>query len=73
MSAEDYIATAFPIHGMISNNVFNSFSVGTKYEYLSGGVYLSNMFFKFLANIPTYQILQEGTTGKTSFPAYCIG
>ena len=73
MSAEDYIATAFPIHGMISDNVFNSFSVGTKYEYLSGGVYLSNMFFKFLANRPTYQILQEGTTGKPHFQLTALG
>ena len=59
MSAEDFLATAFPIHAMISNNVFESFSVGTKYEYFSSGLYLTNMFFKFLANRPTFTTLRN--------------
>ena len=32
MSAEDFIATAFPIHAMIGPEVFNSFSIGAKYQ-----------------------------------------
>ena len=32
MSAEDFIATAFPIHAMIGKEVFNSFSIGAKYQ-----------------------------------------
>ena len=61
MSAEDFIATAFPIHAMIANNVFQEFSVGTKYEYLGSHYALTNMFYKYLANRPTYKIMHSPT------------
>ena len=68
MTAEDFVATAFPVHAMIEKNVFNSFSVGTKYQYLSTGPYLSNMFFKLLTERPVYgPILGGNPVGSPHF------
>lgn len=51
MTAQDFIALS-SIHGMIAP--FNAGSIGTKYRWVGSGPYLSNMYYKLLANKPTY-------------------
>ena len=51
MSAKDLIALT-AVHGMI--HPFGMGSIGTKYNWIGSGPYLSNMYYKFLANRPTY-------------------
>lgn len=53
MSARDLTALT-SIHGMI--HTFGQGSIGTKYTWLGSGAYLSNMYYKMLANRPTYEI-----------------
>ena len=53
MSAKDFIALN-SIHGMI--NPFSQASIGTKYTWMGSGPYLSNIYYKILANRPTYNI-----------------
>ena len=59
MSATDFIALN-SIHGMVLP--FQDGSIGTKYAWLGSGPNLSNMFYKFLANRPTYD-WTRGSTG----------
>ena len=51
MSAKDLIALT-SIHGMI--NPVGHGAIGTKYGWLGSGPYLSNMYYKLLANRATY-------------------
>ena len=51
MKARDFIALS-SIHGMV--RPFQAGSIGTKYRWLGSGPYLSNMYYKFLVNKPTY-------------------
>lgn len=51
MSPKDFIALN-SIHGMISP--FTKASIGSKYTWLGSGPYLSNIYYKILANRPTY-------------------
>ena len=44
-----------------------------RYEYLKGGEYLSNMFFKFLANRPTYTNYIGRGVDKPDFALSAIG
>merc|ERR1712136_285817 len=53
MSARDLIALS-SIHGMI--HPFGQGSIGTKYNWMGSGPNLSNMYYKILANRPTYDI-----------------
>ena len=58
MSATDLIALT-AIHGMI--HPFQDGSIGTKYTWMGSGPNLSNMYYKILANRPTYDM--RGSTG----------
>ena len=58
MSAKDLTALS-AIHGMI--HPFGHGSIGTKYNWLGSSAYLSNMYYKMLANRPTYDV--RGATG----------
>ena len=58
MSAKDFIALN-SIHGMISP--FTDASIGSKYTWMGSGPYLSNIYYKILANRPTYHV--GGSTG----------
>ena len=51
MSARDLIALT-SIHGMV--HPFGHGVIGTKYTWVGSGPYLSNMYYKFLANRATY-------------------
>ena len=51
MKARDFIALS-SIHGMV--RPFQGGSIGTKYRWLGSGPYLSNMYYKYLINMPTY-------------------
>merc|ERR1711963_114135 len=51
MSARDLIALT-SIHGMV--HPFGNGVIGTKYTWVGSGPYLSNMYYKFLANRATY-------------------
>ena len=51
MSAKDLIALT-SIHGMI--HPFGHGAIGTKYTWVGSGPYLSNMYYKLLANRATY-------------------
>lgn len=53
MSATDFIALN-SIHGMV--HPFQDGSIGTKYAWMGSGPNLSNMFYKIIANRPTYHI-----------------
>merc|ERR1711981_353679 len=53
MPARDLIALT-SVHGMI--HPFGDGSIGTKYNWVGSGPYLSNMYYKILANKPTYDI-----------------
>ena len=58
MSATDLVAL-ISIHGMI--HPFGQGAIGTKYTWMGSGPNLSNMFYKILANRPTYDI--RGSVG----------
>ena len=51
MSARDFIALT-SIHGLI--HPFQQGSIGSKYNWFGSGPYLSNMYYKYLVNRPTY-------------------
>ena len=53
LSATDMIALT-SIHGMI--HPFSKGSIGTKYAWLGSGPHLSNIYYKMLANRPTYDV-----------------
>ena len=58
MSATDFIALT-AIHGMV--HPFQDGSIGTKYAWMGSGPNLSNMYYKILANRPTYDM--RGSVG----------
>ena len=76
MSAKDLTALT-AIHGMI--NPFGHGSIGTKYVWFGSSAYLSNMYYKMLANRPTYDVRgsigfdMKSNNGEHNLRPYSIG